>query len=265
VNEEATVPDIEPLMTPDQIDAEARNGFFRSALTVLTESGIPVMVGGAYALERYTGVARQTKDIDVFVRPNDVRRALEILAEAGFGTELTDSMWLAKAYHEGFLMDIIFSSGNHLSIVDDVWIQHAPDAEVLGVPVKLCPAEEILWSKMFIMERERFDGADVAHILLRRGKELDWDRLLMRVDAYWEVLLAHVILFDFIYPGERDAIPERIRSELSKRLVDKDQRKQEDLDRLCRGPLLSKAQYHIDLKLWGYRDARALSPHAEAA
>jgi hypothetical protein len=264
VNEEATVPDIEPLMTPDQIDARSRNDFFRRALTILNESNIPVMVGGAYALERYTGVARQTKDIDVFVKPSDVRRALELLAAEGFGTELTDPMWLAKAFHEGFLMDIIFSSGNRISTVDDLWIEFAPEDEVLGVEVKLCPAEEILWSKMFIMERERYDGADVAHIILRCGKNLDWDRLLMRVGEYWEVLLVHVILFDFVYPGDRDAIPDYVRSELQSRLERKNAQT-DDVERLCRGPLLSRIQYHIDLKQWGYRDARVLSPHAEAA
>jgi len=258
------VPDIEPLMTPDQIDARSRNDFFRRALTILNESNIPVMVGGAYALERYTGVARQTKDIDVFVKPSDVRRALELLADAGFGTELTDPMWLAKAFHEGFLMDIIFSSGNRISTVDDLWLEFAPEDEVLGVEVKLCPAEEILWSKMFIMERERYDGADVAHIIVRCGNNLDWDRLLMRMGEYWEVLLVHVILFDFVYPGDRDAIPEDIRSELQSRLERKNAQPVE-VERLCRGPLLSRAQYRIDLKQWDYRDARVLSPHAEAA
>ena len=256
--------EIEPFMTPDQINAESRNDFFRRALIILNESGIPIMVGGAYALERYTGVARQTKDIDVFVKPGDVRRTLEVLSEAGFGTELTDPMWIAKAFHEGFLMDIIFCSGNRLSVVDDLWLAHAPRDEVLGVPVKLCPVEETLWSKMFIMERERFDGADVAHILLRRGRELDWDRLLLRMDEHWEILAAHVILFDFIYPGDRDAIPERVRAKLNHRLERKDC-SATHAERLCRGPLLSRAQYHVDLEQWGYRDARIFSPHAEAA
>ena len=36
---------------------------------------------------------------------------------------------------------------------------------VLDKEVKLCPPEEIIWSKSFIMERERFDGADINHLL----------------------------------------------------------------------------------------------------
>jgi hypothetical protein len=33
--------------------------------------------------------------------------------------------------------------------------------------VKLMPVEESIWTKAFIMERERFDGAD---IVMRRAK-----------------------------------------------------------------------------------------------
>jgi len=251
----------ELLMTPDQVDATQRNAFFRRALTFLTESDIPVMVGGTYALERYTGMARQTKDIDVFVLPRDCRRALRILADAGYGTEMTHPEWLAKAFHEGFFMDIIFNSGNGLCPIDQLCLEHAPDDRVLGVPVKLLPAEEMIWSKVFIMERERYDGADVAHILLRRGKELDWKHLLLRMEPYWEVLLVHVMLFDFIYPGERACIPEEVREELM--------HKRRDFapgeERLCRGPILSKTQYLADLELWGFHDVRVDLPVSKAA
>ena len=40
--------------------------------------------------------------------------------------------------------------------------------------VLVAPAEESLWCKAFVMERERFDGADVAHIILAYGDRLDW-------------------------------------------------------------------------------------------
>jgi hypothetical protein len=45
----------------------------------------------------------------------------------------------------------------------------------------------MIWSKAFVMERERFDGADVAHLLRSMGPRLDWDRILRRFDRYWEV------------------------------------------------------------------------------
>ena len=91
-------------MTPDDVDAEDRDDFFRRALTILNDSGVPFLVGGAYALERYTGVARQTKDIDVFVRPRDCRRLLAVLARAGYGLERLCRGTLLSRYQ--YLVDL---------------------------------------------------------------------------------------------------------------------------------------------------------------
>ena len=70
--------------------------------------------------------------------------------------------WLGKIHRGEHFMDMIFSSGNGVARVDDLWFEHAPKTNVLGVIVRLSPVEEMIWSKAFIQERERFDGADVA-------------------------------------------------------------------------------------------------------
>ena len=53
------------------------------------------------------------------------------------------------------------------------------------------------------MERERYDGADIAHLLRARADQLAWRRLLRRFGPHWRVLLGHLVLFGFVYPGER--------------------------------------------------------------
>src|SRR4051812_27400187 len=93
-----------PLMTPDNVDPEERNEFYRAAMSTLADAGARFMVGGSYAFERYTGIARKTKDIDLFVLSGDCRRILHILSAAGYGVELTDPNWLAKAFHQRHLM-----------------------------------------------------------------------------------------------------------------------------------------------------------------
>jgi hypothetical protein len=143
--------------------------------------------------------------------------------------------------------------------VDDVWFEHAVPDHVLGLPVRLCPPEEMIWSKAFIMERERFDGADVAHLVRARGREMDWARLLDRFGARWRVLLSHLVLFGFIYPCERDAVPEGVMRQLLARLQ-AELAEPPSEDRACHGTELSRAQYLVDLERWGYRDARRI-PH----
>ena len=235
--------------------------FYRSVLDVLRRSGPPFLVGGAYGLARYTGVVRHTKDLDLFVRPADAGRALDVLAAAGWRTEVTFSHWLAKAFGGEDFIDIIFSSGNALCPVDDAWFEHAVAAEVLGGPARLCPPEEMIWQKAFIQERERFDGADVAHLIRACGRTMDWRRLLDRFGPHWPVLFSHLVLFRYIYPSENGCIPEAVLRELTARWQ-ADVAAPAAADAPCRGVLLSRMQYQSDLERGGYSDVR-LRPEGE--
>jgi hypothetical protein len=234
--------------------APAVRAFYTRTLTELKNTGIPYLVGGAYALQRYTGIERHTKDFDLFVRAADHERILQVMNHLGCRTEITFPHWLAKAYRGDHFIDVIFSSGNGLAAVDDEWFEHSVAETVLGIPVRLVAVEELIWQKSFIMERERFDGADVAHLIQARGDLIDWRRLLRRFGtAHGPVLLAHLILFGYIYPDERGTVPAEIMAELLGRL---DDAPEPEPTGLCRGPLLSRAQYLADIGWWGYRDAR---------
>lgn len=238
----------------DTLAPETR-AFYRRVLRVLGEATIPCLIGGAYAFERYTGIARHTKDFDLFIHPRDFERTLAVLRDAGCDTDVPFPHWLGKARAGDDVIDVIFSSGNGVATVDDRWLAHGIEAEVLGVPTRLSPPEEMIWSKAFVMERERYDGADVAHLLRSTAETLDWPRLLERFDDHWRVLLSHVVLFGFIYPGERDRIPAFVMRELLGRLV-ADLNEVAPREAICQGTLVSRAQYLVDVECWGYSDAR---------
>lgn len=229
--------------------------FYRHALAILSGASIPHMVGGAYAFARYTGIDRHTKDFDIFIRREDFGRAAWAFQKAGYKAELTYPHWLGKAHHRDDFVDLIFSAGNGVAEVDDVWFEHAVTDEVFGVPVQLIPAEEMIWSKGLIMERERFDGADVAHVIRAVGEQLDWRRLLERFGPFWRALYAHVVLFGFIYPAERRQVPEWVMAELAARLRDETHAGNAD-ERINYGTIISRQQYLKDIAEWGYEDAR---------
>lgn len=163
--------------------------------------------------------------------------------------------WLGKAFSGREYIDIIFSSGNGVAEVDDESFAHALQATVLGVDVRLMSVEEIIWSKAYVMERERFDGADIAHLISVCSGRIDWSRLVNRFQDDWRVLLAHLILFGFAYPGERDKVPEWVFEDLLGRLTDEVELKP-DGKKICRGTLLSRKEYLVDVDHWGYADAR---------
>jgi hypothetical protein len=233
--------------------------FYRRTVQVLRRAGVPFLIGGAFALDFHVGTNRRTKDLDVFVRPSDAQRALDELADAGYVTEMTEPSWLGKAFCGSDFVDVIFAFGNGIAQIDDLWFKHAVPGELWGEPVLFSPLEESLWSKAFVMERERFDGADIAHIILNSAERLDWDRLLARFGEDWRVLLAHLILIGYIYPAERAHIPRRVMADLLCRLS-----KELDVpgdEGLCYGAFLSRTQYVHDLEKLGMTDARILRPH----
>ena len=232
----------------------AADDFYREAMRTLSEADVPFLVGGAYALCSYTGISRDTKDFDVFLRPVDVERALECFRHERFEAEATYPHWLAKVKCGDDCLDLIFRSGNGICEVDDSWFERAHDEVVLEQSIKLVAPEETIWLKCYIMERERFDGADVAHLIHSCADRFDWPHLVRRFGNHWRVLLSHLVLFGFVYPSERNRVPASVMSDLL-------QRAQEELssapaERICRGTLLSRAQYLPDVQNGSYRDAR---------
>jgi hypothetical protein len=233
---------------------------YRHAIRTLGTAGVRWLAGGAYALAYYTGITRNTKDFDIFLRAEDAPRALEILAEAGFRAEMVFSHWLGKAYSNGDFIDVIFSSGNGIAKVDDLWFAHARCGGFLGEEVLVCPPEETIWSKAYVVERERFDGADINHLIRAVGRQMDWRRLLQRFGSHGRMLLAHLVMFGFVYPSDRDAVPEWVMEELIGRLQCELTSAPRE-GQLCRGTLLSRIQYSSDIALAGFDDAR-LEPNA---
>jgi putative nucleotidyltransferase-like protein len=248
-----SVPEAIALLAGD-VEPQAQVCYAR-ALRALQASRIPFLVGGAFALTYYAGILRRTKDLDLFVRRRDAHTALSVLEAEGYETCLPYPHWLGKAISGEDFIDIIFSSGNGLAEVDEDWFTYAVPSEVFGVTVDLCPAEEIVWAKSFIMERERYDGADVAHLLRAQGDNLDWPRLLARFGEHYRVLLSQIILFGFIYPAEKERVPSWVLEDLLARLANEARSPASD-DKICRGTLLSRAQYLVDIERAGYEDAR---------
>ncbi|HSW16977.1 MAG TPA: nucleotidyltransferase [Ramlibacter sp.] len=230
--------------------------FYRQALRILTDAQAPFLVGGAFAHACFTGIRRATKDLDLFIRREHYERIAQLMRAQGWRAEMTYPHWLAKVYAGDDFIDLIFNSGNGVTPVDDRWFRGNAQVQVLGVPVLVANVEDSLLSKAFIMERERFDGADIAHLLQAGAEHLDWRGLLERFGAHWRVLLAHLTLFGYIYPGERRRLPAWVMDELMARLAQESREAPPDDPHVCAGTLLSRQQYLHDVERLGYLDGR---------
>lgn len=227
--------------------------FYRSSLELLTENNVPFMLGGGFALYHYTGIIRDVKDMDIFCKPSEYPRILKLFADYGYDTQVYDVRWLAKVHRDENYIDLIFNTVNNICTVDDQWYENAPTAEVYGVPVNIIPAEELVWCKLYVQNRERYDGSDINHIILKKGGQLNWKRLLNRIDPHWHLLLMQLLQFQFVYPSEyRNIVPDWLFHELIERA-----KEQYDLpapfEKVCRGPIIDNTQYEVDIKDWNYK------------
>lgn len=227
--------------------------FYQEALDLLDETGCNYMLGGAFAMFKYTGIYRDTKDLDIFCKSNDYPAILKFFAEKGYKTQLYDVRWLAKVFKGDFFIDIIFDTVNNICRVDDTWFDNATEGDFVGRHVKFLPAEELIWCKIFVQNRERYDGADINHVLLKAGKKLDWERLLRRCDPHWHLLLMQLLSFQFVYPSDfHDIIPRWLFDELIKR-AQTQYELPSPFEKVCRGPMIDNTQYQVDIKEWDYK------------
>jgi hypothetical protein len=236
---------VPPIFPPEQ------RALFCEVLQHLNRARLPYAVSGAFALQKHTGIWRNTKDLDLFLPPQAVTETLRHLQEQGFDTEVRDPVWLAKAHRDGYFVDLITGMSNAIITVDHSWIERSSETVILGVPTRVLAPEELIASKLFVNFRERFDGADIAHVLYGTKGRLDWQRLLQLVGEHWELVLWELILFRYVYPAKQDFVPREIWDELLSRL-------RRGLDTPSstqfRGSLIDEKMFAIDVKEWGMED-----------
>ncbi len=243
---------LDPAAIPTAPSEQAET-FYAASLRTLIDLGVPFLVSGTYALCAYTGLTRPTKDLDLCCKPGDFPRILAHLQALGHRVETEDERWIGKVWRNGVFFDVIFASAGGTMPVTDAWFADAPNSMILGVPVRLVAPTELLCAKAFIQLRHRFDGADVMHLILKQHDRIDWARLLLWMEQHWEVLLANLINFRWIYPSERDCVPSWLLHELLARLSNQMELPPSRM-KLCRGGLLSHTDYQADVTCWGFAD-----------
>jgi hypothetical protein len=237
--------------TPGVLPEEAAS-LYREVLLAMNEHGVPYAVAGAFALQKYTGIWRVTKDLDLFVKSDDVPAALDYLKEHGFRCEIPDPVWLAKAHRGEYFVDLISGMSNAVIVVDESWIKRGQPAVIAGVDSQIISAEDLLASKLFVIRRERFDGADIAHIIYRTQGKLEWKRILELAGEHWEIVLWALILFRYVYPAHTDYVPAELWQELLTRYMQEVQNPNPNAP--FRGSLVDDSMFSIDMKDWRLED-----------
>ena len=188
------------------------------AIQVIRAAGLRFMLGGAFGLAAYTGHWRNTKDIDFFVLPSDRPRAVDALTQAGFTdyyeTTPYDRGWIYRATRSGLIVDIIWATPNRRTEVDELWFENSRRVTIHSEVLEVVPAEELVWIKLYVLQRDRCDWPDVINLLYCTSKVIHWKRLVDRLEGDLPLLAGLLTVFAWLCPDRMGDIPAELRKRL---------------------------------------------------
>jgi predicted nucleotidyltransferase len=174
----------------DDVAIDVLRRVFVEAITALEASCVPYVVIGGLA-SAALGRPRASGDVDLLVLPEDARRALGVLAEAGFDTDELNPTWLFKAVKEGVLVDLLFKMKGDIYL-DAEMLERAPVRDVHGHPARVIPPEDLVVVKALAHDEEStrhwFDGLGVI-----AAGNLDWEYLERRAAKGPRRVLSHLL------------------------------------------------------------------------
>jgi hypothetical protein len=197
---------------------EEEFAIYNKAIKAIRPLGLPFLLGGAFGIAAHTGRWRNTKDIDFFVLPAHHDAIIGALLNAGFTdyypTLAYDRGWIFRSIQEGVLVDIIWDTPNRRSQVDQDWIDRAAHVDFRGEEMLAVPAEELLFIKTFVLQKDRCDWTDLINLLCFQSARLDWEHVIKRYGPELPLLRAVLGVFAWVCPVEAAQIPEDIRERL---------------------------------------------------
>lgn len=180
----------------------------------MRSAGVEFMLGGGFALAAYTGRWRDTKDIDLYIRFKDRRRAVDALTQAGFKDYFSrlpyDRKWIYRATRSGVIVDLIWSMANQRARVDSRWFESVGSMAVRNETVRILPLEHICWCKLYVLQRERTDWPDLFNLLCAQGLRLNWSRLLGLLNGDEPLLAGMLTIYGWLCPNAALKLPPSI-------------------------------------------------------
>jgi predicted nucleotidyltransferase len=149
----------------------------KKAAGALRNAEVPFVLGGGLAAWARGG-PKTEHDVDFLVRPDDVQRAREALAEAGMRTEDPPEGWLLKAYDDDILIDLIFNPQG--GPVGDEIFERAEELEVHATRLQVAALEDVLVQKLLALSEQQPDFSAVLELARSLREQVDWDEVRRR-------------------------------------------------------------------------------------
>lgn len=184
---------------------------FRDVLEIALDRGLDFAIGGGLAYSLFSRRWRNTKDMDLYIFPTDRDRFVECVSQAGYtdfyAQKAYDRSWIYRGFREGAIVDLIWQMANHRAQVDEAWLRRGPEIEIRGMRLRFLAVEELIWAKLYVLQRDRCDWPDLLTIIHAQGPALDWAYLLDRIGDDRRVLGGVMNLFAWMCPARAAELP----------------------------------------------------------
>ncbi len=197
---------------------EAEWSVYQRVMREARTESIPFAFGGAFATAVYTGSLRNTKDFDFYILPAHREVMKEAITRAGlhdyYDRLSYDRSWIYRGNRDDIIVDAIWAMANHRAEVDPEWLSRGPEVIIRGERLRAIPVEELLWCKLYIIQRERCDWGDVFNLLDARIRAIDWNHLLQRLTSDAPLLAGALAVFAWLAPERAREVPPSVWSRL---------------------------------------------------
>lgn len=188
--------------------------FYKEVIQAVRSTGEPFVLGGGFAWAAFTGVFRNGKDIDLFILPESREILIDAISKIGltdyFEKEGYDRKWIYRGTRDGWIADLIWDMANYRANLDPDWVELGPEVSIRGEIVRVLPLEELIWNKLYILQRPRCDWTDILNLIYINVENIDWDRMINKLAPDASLLGGAMSVFLWMCPGRAKLIPTHV-------------------------------------------------------
>lgn len=152
----------------------------KTAAATLRKAGVPFLLGGSLA-SWARGGPETRHDLDLMIKPEDVERALDALAEAGMRPERPPEDWLVKAWDGDTLVDLIYCPKG--LPMDDEVIARGENLSVLGMEIRVMALEDVMATKLMALTEHSLRYEGLLQIARALREQIDWQAVRARTGS----------------------------------------------------------------------------------
>src|SRR5438874_3401577 len=149
----------------------------KKAAAALRNADVPFLLGGSLAVWAHGG-PEPKKDLDLMVKPDDARKALDALTGVGMKPEEPPEDWLLKAWDGEVLIDLIFQALG-LPITDEV-IARGKRTNVFSIEMPVMALEDVIATKLLALNEHALDYESVLQVSRAVREQVDWSEVWSR-------------------------------------------------------------------------------------